>query len=163
MRAMPVYLFTFHAYGTWMPDRARGYVRPKRGILAADPAMAARYRSRAKHPPAAFGAPQQQLMIETLLEAAKHLGCDLRAVATDATHLHVLVSWGGARMWQQNRTSLKRALTIALKREYGGRAWLTENASRKRVKDREHYDYLTGAYLPSHRGCKWSAPRGMYR
>ena len=33
---MPVYLFTFHAYGSWLPDNPRGYVRRKEGIQPQD-------------------------------------------------------------------------------------------------------------------------------
>ena len=44
---MPCYLFTYHGYGTWLPDRSRGYVRRKEGILPTDEApMAECYRKR---------------------------------------------------------------------------------------------------------------------
>ncbi|MEM1355661.1 MAG: hypothetical protein AAGH88_12345 [Planctomycetota bacterium] len=45
---MPVYHFTFHAYGTWMPDHAKGYVRRKLGILPPDAKMAEQYRRNMK-------------------------------------------------------------------------------------------------------------------
>ena len=38
---MPCYLFTFHAYGTWMPDREEGFVRREQGILPPDEELAA--------------------------------------------------------------------------------------------------------------------------
>jgi hypothetical protein len=41
---MPCYLFTYHGHGTWLPDHARGYVRRKVGVLAADVEMARNYR-----------------------------------------------------------------------------------------------------------------------
>lgn len=37
---MPVYLFTFHSHGSWLPDRTQGYTRRQQGILPADPYMA---------------------------------------------------------------------------------------------------------------------------
>ena len=44
---MPCYLLTLHTYGSWMPDRDKGYVRrDHEGILPRDPAMAQRYRHR---------------------------------------------------------------------------------------------------------------------
>jgi len=33
---MPCYLFTYHAYASWMPDREEGHVRRGEGILSAD-------------------------------------------------------------------------------------------------------------------------------
>ncbi|MEM1305417.1 MAG: hypothetical protein AAGG46_11005, partial [Planctomycetota bacterium] len=30
--AMPVYLFTYHTYGSWLPDRPQGYVQRDQGI-----------------------------------------------------------------------------------------------------------------------------------
>jgi hypothetical protein len=38
---MPCYLFTWHAYATWLPDRKQGYVEKGRGILPPDKAAAA--------------------------------------------------------------------------------------------------------------------------
>ena len=37
---MPCYLFTFHAFGTWMPDREEGFVRREQGILPPDEELA---------------------------------------------------------------------------------------------------------------------------
>ncbi len=37
---MPCYLFTFHAFGTWMPDREEGFVQRKKGILPPDEELA---------------------------------------------------------------------------------------------------------------------------
>jgi hypothetical protein len=34
---MPVYLFTYHAYRSWMPDRPEGFVQEGRGIEAPNP------------------------------------------------------------------------------------------------------------------------------
>jgi hypothetical protein len=46
---MPCYLFTYHAYGSWMPDRVEGYVRRGQGILPRDTQMASLYYRNALH------------------------------------------------------------------------------------------------------------------
>jgi REP element-mobilizing transposase RayT len=149
---MPCYLFTFHAYRSWMPDRQRGYVRRHEGILPRDVEMADRYARNAKHAAVKFAAEHQLTAIETLRQAMFHFHCRLHFVATDPTHIHALVSWTGERSWQTNRTSLKRALTLSLKKTFGSRPWLVEGASRKQVRDRSHFDHLVTRYLPSHVG-----------
>jgi hypothetical protein len=40
---------------------------------------------------------------------------------------------------------------------------LSENGSRKHVKDREHFDYLVNVYLPKHTGWKWSESLGYHK
>ena len=45
---MPCYLITYHAYGSWMPDQRRGYVKRHQGILSPDKEMAERYRENLK-------------------------------------------------------------------------------------------------------------------
>src|SRR5688500_9200541 len=114
---MPCYLFTYHAYGSWMPDRRQGYVRRHKGILPSELKMADRYRRNANDEAARFGDAQQRAAITILHEAVTHIDCRLNYMATDLTHIHVLVNWTGKRTWQQNRASLKRALTISFKEE----------------------------------------------
>ena len=41
---MPVYLFTYHAYQSWMPDRGRGFVQKGRGIQPTNALLAHAYR-----------------------------------------------------------------------------------------------------------------------
>ena len=43
---MPCYHFTFHGYGTWMPDEDDGYVRRGEGQLPQDVVEASKYRGR---------------------------------------------------------------------------------------------------------------------
>lgn len=160
---MPCYLFTYHGYRTWMPDRAQGYVRRGQGVLPSDPQMAEQYARNALHEIVHYSANHQLAAIEKLRVGVKHIACRLHFVATDATHIHALVSWYGERTWVQNRTSLKRALTIDFKDRFGDRPWLSDGASRKRVRDRKHFDYLVTKYLPSHRGWKWCERRGLFR
>jgi REP element-mobilizing transposase RayT len=159
---MPCYLFTYHTFGSWYPDRAQGFVARGQGILPQDVKLAKVYRSRAKQETVFIEQQHQQAMIHRLIEAVSFIDCRLHGVATDNTHLHVLASWRGERTWQQNRASLKKSLTIMLKEMFEGRSWFSENASRKRVENRDHYNYLIDVYLPSHRGWKWREGRGLY-
>jgi REP element-mobilizing transposase RayT len=124
--------------------------------------MAKQYRRNAKHNEVQFAAEHQLTAIEILQEAVTHISCRLHLVATDPTHIHALASWRAKRTWEQQRTSLKRALTISFKSAYGDRPWLADGASRKRVLDRKHFDYLITTYLPSHRGWKWCECRGLF-
>jgi REP element-mobilizing transposase RayT len=160
---MPCYLFTYHAYSSWMPDHKRGYVRRHEGILAPDAEMAARYCAAATFEPARFGHEQQLAAIEVSQVAVVHIECRLHFVATDASHIHVLTSWSDARSWLQNRTSLKRALTIRLKQQFGDRPWLCDGASPKRVRDEGHFEHLVSSYLPKHRGWKWREGQGLFQ
>ena len=41
--------------------------------------------------------------------------------------------------------------------------WFVENASRKRVKDDDHFEHLMNSYLPSHGGWKWREDRELFR
>jgi hypothetical protein len=63
---MPCYLFTYHAFGSWMPDRRQGYVRRGKGIQPADPKMAERYRQNSRHDEVRFLEPHQLAAIEVL-------------------------------------------------------------------------------------------------
>lgn len=159
---MPCYLFTYHAYGTWYPDRRQGYVRRGQGILPSDAKAAQTYRERATHDTILLDGTHQQALIDRLIEAVGFIDCRLYGVATDSTHIHVLVSWRSDRTWRQNRASLKKSMTLMLKKQFADRPWFAENASRKQVENREHFDYLTDVYLPKHRGWKWREDRGYY-
>jgi hypothetical protein len=160
---MPCYLFTYHAFGSWMPDRRQGYVRRGKGIQPADKPMAERYRKISRHDEVRFFEPHQLAAIEVLQEAVGYINCRLHFVSTDTTHLHVLVSWKVDRTWQQNRSSLKKAMTIDFKKRFGIRPWVVENASRCQVRDQKHFDYLVTKYLPSHNGWKWCEVRGLFK
>jgi hypothetical protein len=146
-----------------MPDRRQGYVRRGAGILPSDPTMADRYRTNANYDTISFRDEHHRTAIASIIDAATHIECRVHYIATDSTHIHALVSWNCERTWQQNRISLKRALTISFKEMFGKRPWLGENASRKQVCDGKHFDYLVSKYLPSHAGRKWCEPRGLLR
>jgi hypothetical protein len=48
---MPVYLFTYHAYQSWLPDNRRGFVQEHQGVQPTNGRLAAAYRKAASHPP----------------------------------------------------------------------------------------------------------------
>lgn len=159
---MPCYLFTYHGYGTWLPDHHRGYVRRKEGVLASDAPMAVCYRRNMKREAAQFDRKIQQTLIEAALEAFRCQSIRGHGIATDTTHLHVLVSWTTNRTWQVVRRQLRGSLTRRLNLEIERRSWFSKQPSRKRVKDQRHFDHLMGSYLPKHSGLKWFENRGVF-
>jgi REP element-mobilizing transposase RayT len=158
---MPCYLFTWHAYGTWMPDRPQGYVKSKQ-ILAPNAIEAAKYRARQNEPSASFDSDVQEIMIDELGVTAEHRRFRLHSVATDPTHLHALMSWSDERSVKELRRGIRESITRRLNK-HQRRTWFVHRGSRKRVSDREHFDHLMKTYLPKHRGWKWDEWRGKYR
>jgi REP element-mobilizing transposase RayT len=159
---MPVYLFTYHAYRSWMPDRPEGFVREGQGIQTPDPRLAKSYAEAAGHPPFRFAPDTQQLLIATAIEVCQRRKWRLHAVATEPTHLHLLLSWRGQARWQDVRGRIRNILSLELSKRQGikGRPWFSQGASRKRVRNREHFDYLVRRYLPTHSGIKWFEDHG---
>jgi predicted DNA-binding protein with PD1-like motif len=88
-----LYLFTYHGHGTLLPDHQQGYVRRKEGILATDLEMASRYRGNLLDAAVEFTREMQQKLIEASLEAFEFQSLRGHFVATESTHVHILVSW----------------------------------------------------------------------
>ena len=149
---MAVYMFTFHAYRSWMPDRAQGYVR-KGEVLPTNEEEAQRYARRARNPQITF----DRTIQETLVKNAR-IVCDenkwrLHQARATPTHMHVLVSWQGFFEWKEISNKLKRRLGSGLSKALGRKGpWFSRGSSRKQVRDRGHFDYLMNEYLPKH-GC----------
>ena len=160
---MPCYLFTYHAFGSWMPDRPRGYVIRYQGIVPPSNERAKGYRERATQDNVHFDDSMQKLLIEESLKASQYQDFCLHYIATDPTHLHVLASWKDARPWLKIRGGIKSSLSRRLNNELGKQHWFVDSSSRKQVKDQQHYDYLINVYLPKHSGWKWSERRESYR
>lgn len=160
---MPVYHFTFHAYLSWLPDRPEGYVHHTTGLNPTNPDLAKLYRGQAREEPVEFSTPHQLILVEETLTAARFQNFEPLAIGTDATHLHVLLQWRDERVWSKLRNGLKESYSRKLNAVYGKREWFCENASRKRVVNREHYQYLRTRYIPDHPGAKWDAARGVVR
>jgi hypothetical protein len=154
---MAAYLFTYHAYRSWNADKPRGYVRKGRGILAPDAAMAHQYNWSAKEPPVLYSAEYQQVMLWILADACQRRDWRLHRVAGEPSHVHTLVSWRDFLPWQKVRDKLKNLMSFELGRQFSapGRRWFSGGASRKRVRDRQHFDYLMTKYLPRHSGLVW--------
>src|SRR4051812_18155212 len=91
--SMPCYHFTFHGYGTWMPDEDDGYVRRGDGHLPQDTRAANQYRKRMTDTETEFDEAQQLTIIDELHVAAGFQAYRVHYVATEPTHIHVLVSW----------------------------------------------------------------------
>jgi REP element-mobilizing transposase RayT len=160
---MPCYLFTYHAFGTWMPDRKQGYVKRKQGILRRNPAEATKYRAAMKETIAEFESKVQHTIIDSIVESQAKQNFEVYYIATETTHVHALVAWRDEREWLHMRSIIKSSISRRLKHDCGDRTWLAEGASRKRVKDRAHFDHLVTKYLPNHRAWKWCPARGKFR
>lgn len=59
---MPVYLFTIHAYQSWMPDNPRGFVERGKGIQPPNKNVAKAYRAAATESPFLFGEFEQRVL-----------------------------------------------------------------------------------------------------
>jgi hypothetical protein len=154
---MAVYLFTYHAYRSWDADNPRGYVRKGQGILAPDAAVALQYNRSAIEPPVLFSAEHQQVLLWILVDACRRREWRMHRVAGEPSHVRVLVSWRDFLSWQKVRDKLKNLMSLELGRQFSaqGRRWFSKGASRKRVRDRRHFEYLMNIYLPRHGGLVW--------
>ena len=153
---MAVYLFTIHSYGSWLPDRARGYTRRGRGVLPSDERMAGYYRDDMNADVVCFDPSIQRVIIDAVIEHCRVKSYHVYAIATDPTHAHILLGWRGFVRWKDVRRALKYSISKQLNEHHGKRQWFARGGSRKQVKDRKHFEYLTRDYLPSHRGLKWA-------
>jgi REP element-mobilizing transposase RayT len=172
---VPVYLFSFHAYLSWLPDRREGYVRRDEGILDRDLDMADMYARNAKHDGVALDTADgvaldtalQRVLIEEALTACEKQSLHLHGAATDPSHVHLLVSWRLEKDSLKVRAGLKSSLSRRLNRHRraassGGDVGpsLSRAGSRKPVSARDHFDHLMGVYLPDHPGLQWYEDRG---
>jgi REP element-mobilizing transposase RayT len=159
---MPVYLFTYHTYRSWTPDNPRGFVQEDRGVQPPNEALACYYSQAAKFPSFLSDRATERLLIEICLDACQRRNWELHAAATEPTHIHVLVSWKTNLRWQDVRGKLRNLMSLELSKHFDqkGRPWLSTGASRKRVRDRRHFDHLMQVYLLKHGGLKWFENHG---
>jgi hypothetical protein len=146
-----------------MPDNGRGFVKRHKGIQRPDTKLTAKYRSRLSQDVVAFDETVQRSLLAGTLAASEFQEFRCHYLATESTHVHVLVSWNGDRDWQTIRAKLGESLTRQLNRKIKRQHWFSKSPSRKRVKDRKHFDYLVTMYLPKHSGLKWCKERGIFR
>ncbi|MEO0586089.1 MAG: hypothetical protein AAF078_00455 [Planctomycetota bacterium] len=159
---MPVYLFTLHTYGSWLPDRARGYVKRKQGVLEPDAQMAGWYREAMDSSVVEWTPAQQRSVIAAVRKHCTIKAWTAYAIATDPTHVHALIAWRDRTPWMTVRRGLKASISRALNEHSDRRKWLSEGGSRKRVTDQDHFDYLRKVYLPSHRGGCWDTGQATH-
>lgn len=161
---VPVYLFTYHAYRSWMPDHPRGFAKEGEGYQQPNPELARAYEDAAKFPAVEFDAPTERFLIETACEVCERRGWRFHGAATEPSHLHALVSWRDPSLqWSFVRGKIKNILSLELSKRSAtvGRRWFVEGASRKRVRDWDHFDYLMVTYLPKrHGGWRWTERAG---
>ena len=138
-----------------MPDREQGYVRRKEGIVPPDEKKMQQYSRDAKEKPVEFQQEHQQAIINAVQTSCHYTKSRCHGISTDSTHIHVVMSWRDSGPWEKKRVSLKGSITRALNTQFGKRTWLVDGASRKRVRDQKHFDYLISTYLPGHRGLSW--------
>ncbi len=160
---MPCYLFTYHAHASWMPDHPRGFVKRDKGIQSSNKALAQKYRSNLKQRPIRFDARAQKLIVFETVAACEHQTIRCHFIATESTHVHVLVSWTIDRTWEIVRAKLRESLSRRLNQELERCLWFSKSPSRKRVTDQKHFDYLIRTYLPKHSGWKWSEGIGVFK
>jgi hypothetical protein len=160
---MPCFLFTYHAWGSWLPDRKEGFVHWKHGLQPADKGLADAYRNNMTLEEAEFDDSMQTAMIEELQTAGSFQKFRLHSVATEPTHVHVLMSWADERVPGRLAESIKKSLSLRLKKIQERPKWLSKGESKEPVKDEVHFNHLRDSYLPSHRGWKWDERRGLYK
>jgi hypothetical protein len=161
--AMPVYLFTYHAYQSWLPDHRRGYVKKGAGIQAPSTHLADAYRAEAKYPPFLFDSLTQYYLILKAQSVCIDDEYRLHGAGSESTHLHMVVSWRDDLLpYSKVRGRIKNLMSLDMSRRAGitGRPWFSVGGSRKRVNDLNHLRYLLDKYLPNHRGVGWYEDRG---
>ncbi len=138
-----------------MPDRKQGYVQQGKGILKTDEQMAQSYRLRQTQDVVTFNQSVQQCMIDALQENLSHSHYRLHAIATDSSHIHILISWQDQRSTAMLKSTVKQALTRHLNQSVQKQQWFSRKGSQKRVKDKQHFEYLMNIYFPRHKGLSW--------
>jgi REP element-mobilizing transposase RayT len=147
-----------------MPDEDDGYVLRGKGNLPQDTVKAADYRRRMTQDEVQFDDAKQQALIDEVHVASRHQSFRVHYVATEPTHIHILISWtDNEQPFEKTRSSLRQSLSRRLTKDFGKRQWLSEGGSRRRVSNQEHYDYLVTTYLPEHSGWKWSEEKGLHK
>ncbi|MEQ8210713.1 MAG: hypothetical protein RH917_12860 [Lacipirellulaceae bacterium] len=160
---MPCYLFTFHAHGSWLSDKYQAtsdglYQR----VLFADESRMSGTQERRPIRSTGLLAAEQKLAIEGLARAAERNDCRLHYVATDRTHVQVLVSWQNDCNWKCQRANMRKAIVANLQKMRGRETWLSEGSSRKQIRSLQQFDQLVNEKLPKYRGLKWSGERQLH-
>lgn len=142
-----------------MPDHSRGCTKRGEGHKPTDREMAESYERRASHEPLEFDSELQRIIVEQIRKACEFLKCKTHACITEKTHVHSLLGWNHDRVLESVRASLKTSLTKRLHQCREG-IGLSRGGSRKRVSNRDHFNYLMQVYLPDHSGVGWFEEKG---
>ena len=67
-------MFTYHAYGTWMPDHPRGFTEQGVGYQAPNRELADAYRGAAKFPTVEFDEDTERFLIEIAYDICARRG-----------------------------------------------------------------------------------------
>ncbi|MEM8874628.1 MAG: hypothetical protein AAGD32_10250 [Planctomycetota bacterium] len=157
-------MITLHAYGTWMPDKPKGFAHRQHGLLPTNRGLAGAYRKNQAEATVYLNGDMQRMLIESSLDSMGFLDTTPLVIATEPTHLHIVFAWGHERDGAALARSIRLRLTRDLNLAWGRRAaWWTAKGRLSPVKDDAHLAYLRSEYLPSHRGWKWDGERGLYR
>jgi REP element-mobilizing transposase RayT len=97
----------------------------------------------------------QHLIVDATRRYARFKQYKLYAVTTESTHVHVMIGWQAYQPHQLVQRGIKSTISRQLNAARGRRNWFSRSGSRKRVRDRSHFQYLMTRYLPRHRGASW--------
>ena len=90
---MPVYHFTLHAYRSWSPNHRRGYTERGKGYQPPNQERADQYDNNARQPKVTFDRLIQEVMILGAHDICRRRRWRLHAVGTEASHVHIVLSW----------------------------------------------------------------------
>ena len=154
---MAVYHFTLHAYRSWSPDHKRGYTVRGKGYQKPDRDRAGQYNHRANFSKVEFDSLLQEILILGTHDICRQRSWRLHCVGTEASHVHIVISWRGFKPWREVMEKLKNLLSLFLGRatDQPGRKWFVTDGSRKRVMNQQHLDHLLTDYVPDHPGLFW--------
>ncbi|MFA7237781.1 MAG: hypothetical protein WC058_13035 [Phycisphaeraceae bacterium] len=127
---MAVFLYTIHAYRSWMPDHKRGFVLRGKGIQKPDAKRASWYHTLAKHDRMVFSDARCGQIIDAVKEVCANKQWRLHGVVVVWTHLHLIVSWAAYADARRARAVIKKAITTWLRDATGEhRKWLSGGGS----------------------------------
>jgi len=91
------YFLTFTTYGTWLHGREPESVDRQHNtfgtpMLAPDPELEQKQRAKMKQPEYRLDENQRTIVLETILEVAKHRGWHVWAAHVRSNHVHVVIS-----------------------------------------------------------------------
>ena len=157
---VPVFHYVIHTYGSWLPDRPRGYYQRGRGLKTPDPETASRYRRLMRHEPAFLTEKLQRACIEEAMASCRFRRLELYAAATEGVHIHILAGWRDERRAKPHRRAFKSSMTRGCNRVGRRAKWWSEGGLYERVRTARHLRHLREVYLPNHPGWGWDCTAG---